>query len=88
MDHVQFGTQEYKLAWDVVVVAIGAIVWLVRLEAKILYLEKDHNKLEEKTAKSFASLGDRFDMLKANLSDINKSMARIEMFIERHDKHE
>lgn len=59
-------------------VLIGAIIWFVRLEGRVNTLEKTVNSLEVKVAKQEQKLEDFDDKIVNKLSEIEKSLARLE----------
>jgi hypothetical protein len=59
------------------------IVWLIRLEAKVLYLEKEH----EMRLENDKEIWNKFDNMQKLLSQIMQSLARLEGKLEgrQHD---
>jgi hypothetical protein len=53
--------------WPVIVTCLGGLAWLVRLEAKVLYLDKDREEHWEK-----------IDDMQRKLDKISDSLARLE----------
>lgn len=64
--------------WIMGVSALGSIIWFIRLEARLIYLEKDHNKLVELSARSEMLFDKKIDKLSSDLSDIRVILGRIE----------
>lgn len=64
----------------------GAVVliWLIRLESKVLYLEKDHLKLVENSQKTDLLFQTRIEKLGQDLNEIRICLARIESRILVH----
>ena len=71
------------LTYSVVSAALIGVIWLIRLEAKLLYLEKDHNKLDETSAKTELLFQAKVEKLSTDLNEIKISLARIESSIYR-----
>lgn len=59
-----------EVVWYIVGAAVSGIVWFVRLEAKVKYLEADHESHKNKT-----------DLLTQQLNTIATSLAKIEGFL-------
>lgn len=61
------------------------LIWLIRLEAKVLYLEKDHGKLSKLSESNNIVFQSKVDKLGNDLGDIKIALARIEsrMFFEK-----
>ena len=64
--------------WMIGLSTLGSIIWFIRLEARLIYLEKDHNKLVELAAKSEMMFDKKIDKLSSDLSDIRVILGRIE----------
>ncbi len=68
--------EQMSYAWTVIAgvggVTLLAVGWFIRLEAKVMYLEKDHSKLDTQMKE-----------LKADLQRISEALARIEGFLQR-----
>lgn len=73
-----------NFAWIVGLSALGSIIWFIRLEAKVIYLERDHNKLEDTSNKTDMIFNQKVDKLGNDLNEIKISLMRIEtrMFID------
>lgn len=76
-----FGMSEidtiYKIG-PLTVALIGAIAWLIRVEAKVLYLEKDHRDHKEVTKVREDDIRGKMDKLQETNISILQSLARIE----------
>ena len=57
---------------------VVTIIWLIRLEAKILYLEKDHITHKNDYKDQYSLMWAKIDFLSNNISMIMQSLARIE----------
>jgi hypothetical protein len=55
-----------------------AIIWFVRLEAKVMYLEKDHFSHKEHCGNSDKTIWVEIKTLQGTLNDIALSLGRIE----------
>jgi hypothetical protein len=69
--------------WPVLLSIVFLIVWLIRLEAKVLYLEKEH----EMRLENDKEIWNKFDNMQKLLSQIMQSLARLEGKLEgrNHD---
>ena len=67
-----------NFAWTVGLVSLGCIIWFIRLEARLIYLEKDHDKLVELSAKNDMVFDKKIDKLSNDLNEIRVILARIE----------
>ena len=79
-----------NLAWVFIITLVSSIIWFIRLEAKVLYLVKDHEKLAETSAKTDLLFQSKVDTLIYDLNKIQVSLTRIETKISMHnraDKH-
>ena len=65
----------------VAMILLGAFAWLIRLESKVLYLDKDHTNHKTETAKSFEGITTKYDDLSKQLNQIAQSLAKIECFL-------
>ena len=57
---------------------VGFIAWLVRLEAKVLYLEKELKEYKELAKERERLLWEKFDKLQENLNTVLQTTTRIE----------
>ena len=62
--------------WPVFLFLLAAFAWLIRLEAKVMYLEKDHD--ENKKA-----IWEKIKTIESMLLKISESLARIEGKLDR-----
>jgi hypothetical protein len=68
--------------WPLVLSAVFVIIWLIRLEAKVLYLEKQN----EHRLENDKMIWDKFEAVQSTLTNILQSLARLEGKLEgRHD---
>jgi len=74
----EFSVQDWKAIIIVGLVIVGYIIaltaWLIRLEAKILYIEKD----QQKKTDSDKIMWDKIDDMQNGMSGIQQSLSRIE----------
>ena len=80
-------TEINTLTYSVLSAALVGMIWLIRLEAKVLYLQKDHNKLDETSAKTELLFQAKVERLRTELNEIKISLARIESSIYRHNQN-
>ena len=66
------------LTWTVGAGALGCVIWFIRLESRLIYLEKDHDKLVELSAKNDLAFDKKIDKLSNDLNEIRVILARIE----------
>lgn len=57
---------------------VGFIAWLVRLEAKVLYLERELKEYKEAAKEREKLLWEKFDKLQENLNTVLHTTTRIE----------
>lgn len=68
--------------WPLILSAVFVIIWLIRLEAKVLYLEKQN----EHRLENDKMIWEKFEALQSTLTTILQSLARLEGKLEgRHD---
>lgn len=67
----------YKLV-GVCAIVVAVIAWLIRLEAKVMYLEKDHEAHKNINEKKDKSLWDKIDSLQVVIMSMKETLARIE----------
>lgn len=68
------------------ITALSGLIWAIRLEAKILTVEKDFVRIETETEKNSVSFQVKVEKLHNDLNDIKIALARIEsrMIIPHH----
>lgn len=76
--------QLVDVIWSIVGGGAVALIWLIRLESKVLYLEKDHLKLVENSQKTDLLFQTRIEKLGQDLNEIRICLARIESRILVH----
>jgi hypothetical protein len=64
--------------WHIIVAAVVSLIWFVRLEAKVLYLGRDHEKLENAVKEKDKLLWDKIDCLRVDMTQILQAIARLE----------
>ena len=62
--------------WPVFLLLLAGFAWLIRLEAKVMYLEKDHDENKK-------SMWEKIKTIELMLLKISESLARIEGKIDR-----
>ena len=60
--------------WPIVAAFICVFAWAIRLEAKVLYLEKHNENTEEKDKAIWA----KFDVMQSTLTAVLQSLSRLE----------
>jgi hypothetical protein len=71
-----------QIPWEIIITLALGLVWLVRLEAKVLYLEKDR-KLDLERQES---LWNKLDSMQVTLTTILTSLAKLEGKMEVRDE--
>lgn len=66
--------------WPVFLGMLGLVIWAIRLEAKVSYLER-HNEADVKKEQA---VWDRFDALNSMVTEVLKSVSRLEGRFEGH----
>lgn len=66
--------EDFIKFWPVILFLGATVVWFVRLESKVLYLEKDH----ENHKQDYKILWTKIDLLQNNINEMRESLARIE----------
>jgi hypothetical protein len=57
---------------------LSGLVWLIRLEAKVLYLEKDHDTHKTEVKEKETLMWAKVDGLTASMNLVLQSLARLE----------
>lgn len=70
--------EQVNFLWTIGLVVIGTVVWFIRLEGRIIYLERDHEKLVEQGAKTTVAFDTKLDRLSNDLLEIRVMLARVE----------
>ncbi len=73
--------------WPIYLSAIGFTIWLVRLESKALYSEKEIVKIESKIAINNSQTELKINVLSGSLNEIKCSLARIEGALSKNFEH-
>lgn len=64
--------------WPIILAGGLSLIWFVRLEAKVLYLGRDHEKLEKAVEAKDKVLWDKIDCMRADMTQILQAIARLE----------
>lgn len=56
----------------------AAVIWLIRLEAKVIYLEGDHIKLELASKEKERVMWEKIDALQNSLNQLLQGIGRVE----------
>lgn len=73
------------IGWDVIVGGVIFIVWLIRLESKVLYMEKDNDRYREESSTREEKLWMKIDMLVTKMETVVTSLAKLEGFLSSHN---
>ncbi len=57
---------------------IAGMIWFIRLEAKVIYLEGDHLKLEITTKEKERVMWEKIDALQNSLNQLLQGIGRVE----------
>lgn len=74
--------------WPIIVFLGGSLVWFVRLESKVLYLEKDHEHHKDEREKKDAILWAKFDAIQISTNEVREILARVEERLKQQDRRE
>ncbi len=74
--------------WPIAVGFVVFIAWLVRLEAKVLYLERDLIRSAKESAKKEASMSTEMKEVNSKLTEALKSLAKIEGRLESQNRND
>lgn len=55
-----------------------ALIWFIRLEAKVMYLERDHAKLEDAVKEKDKMLWQKIDNVRDDITKILEAIARLD----------
>ena len=72
--------------WPMIVVVISFIAWLIRLEAKVLYMERDNIRTAKENSKKEASMSTEIKEVNNKLTEALKTLAKIEGRLEGHTR--
>lgn len=64
--------------WPIVSGGILGVIWLIRLEGKVSYMERDLEILTSKTTQENERLGEKFSILSQQLVEVKLLLVRIE----------
>ena len=81
--------EEILKHWHIILAASLSLIWFVRLEAKVLYLGKDHEKLEKAVSEKDKLLWEKIDCMRSDMTQILQAIARLEgRLAERRENHD
>lgn len=60
--------------WPLVTPIVFLIVWIIRLESKIIYMAKDHEQSQVREAKVWTKI----DIMQSTMTSILQALAKIE----------
>ena len=80
--------EEIKVFWPMLITFVAVGSWFIRLEAKVLYLGKDHEKLEVIVKEKDALLWEKFNQMQVSMNNILQSVARIEGALNQRNRDE
>lgn len=62
------------------------VVWFIRLEAKVLYLEKEHNTTKELHKEKYELIWNKISLIEAHILTIMQSLSKIEGRLEARSR--
>lgn len=68
--------------WPILVAMVVVIIWNIRLESKVLYLEKDHEREVKASAEKDKIMWSKFDNVVNELSDMKLVLTKLQTTIE------
>jgi hypothetical protein len=71
--------------WPIVLSLVFVLVWLVRIESKVLYLEKAHDDEVKNKQALDDQIWEKLDEVQKSLSKITESLARLEGRLDQND---
>jgi len=75
-----------NIGWDFVIASVLAVIWLIRLEAKVLYMEKDNARYREESLNKEEKLWEKIDNMTEKMQNILTALAKLEGYISnQHD---
>lgn len=86
LSEVDVGLDYQSFIQWIIPITVFIIIWLIRLEAKVIYMGNDHDKLEKLSTKTNDDFSKKIDSLTQGLNDIKVSLGRIEGSINQIDK--
>ena len=69
---------------QIIFAVLAGITWLIRLEAKVNYLEKDQKRMNTSFVDTNKDNNVKIDLLFKNLTEIKVSLSRIEGFLSKN----
>lgn len=77
--------QDISNLWPVILSLVFVLVWLVRIEAKVMYLEKAHDDEVKNKQALDDQIWAKLDEVQKSLSKITESLARLEGRLDGND---
>ena len=68
--------------WPIVMVLILSLIWNIRLEAKVLYLEKDHAREIKSSSEKDKLMWEKFDAVVTELTNVKMVLTKLQTTIE------
>ena len=78
--------EEFLTLWPVILFLGASIIWFVRLESKVLYLEKDHQSQKEIQEKKDTILWAKFDAIQTSTNEVREILARVEERLKQNNR--
>ena len=63
---------------SLIAIMIGFVGWFIRLESKVMYLEKDHEESKINGNEKIESMWKKMDAVQATLNQVLQGIARLE----------
>ena len=64
--------------WPIILSLVFVIIWLVRLEAKVLFLDRSHEEFMKNNKEMEKEIREKLDEIKESVGKISESLARFE----------
>jgi hypothetical protein len=65
-------------AWPIIISVVAVIAWFVRLEAKVLYIEKDHERINKERMERDREVSKKLEQMSKQLSEVLQMVSHIE----------
>lgn len=82
MENIQY----LEKLWPLIVSLVLVVAWLIRLESKVLYMEKDSLKTAAENSKREEGMWKKFDEVNNKLTEALKTLSKIEGRLEGHNR--
>lgn len=70
--------------WSIVAVAMGFVIWGIRLESKVKYLKEDFDEQKEDGKQKDLTIWEKFDNIQHTLNELLQATGRLEGKLDSH----